>query len=438
MTLVSVVLILLVAILVNAGPFPVVTTWNVGLEEKYNTQRTPAVIAALNGTNEFEDADFVCLQEVWGGPARIKTVINAVNAKYPYYWTLVDNAYITGTSGTSFTPPCPISSITKDIPSVASCINAQNLECTLTNTALYCLLPCLLNVFKNLMTPLTNPCWGCLLEQAYAIYSGEKRDLNALADCETDTSQPWIQTLGLVVLSKYPFSEIQQGYYQTFLAPRGYVSITIPTWNNTLFTCTHFPVIQPLIPYVSGLTTNFTSWDQENLAAAQTLVGILNSMNISQNFPNQLTMGDFNHSPNITSQDVQALDLPAFLTINGSYGARNLYVERQLECTACPNNVIAPENPPAVLDHIWMKGSWWTSDTSQFVTYQIWNQTINISLYGSCTPSQLSDHYSVHLLVPTGTLNTTETRINVCAAVPISTYSIFFIGFFLFLLDLSL
>lgn len=402
---------------VESSTYPAVTTWNIGLEEKYNDQRTPAIIEALNSDTQYEDADFVCLAEVWGGPKRIKTVINAVKTKYPYYWTLVDNSYITSTSVGIYSPPCSFGVITGDIKNLTTCLNSQTLGCSLSDPSLECILPCLFNVFGNLMTPLTNDCWGCLLEQAYQIYSGGN-PLNSLMECETDTSQPWIQTLGLVVLSKYPLTVVNQSYYETFFFPRGWVSVTTSQWNNTLFTCTHLPVIQSLIPYVPDITTKFTSWDEENQAATATLVGNLTSANILQTYPNQLTMGDFNHSPNVPSQGVGAVDLSAYQVINTTYGARNLYVERQGNCTACSDNDIAPEIPSAILDHIWMRGNWWTYNVSQFSTYRIWDQIANISSSSGsgCSLVDMSDHYAVHLIPATPNLNLTKTSIDVCSS----------------------
>ena len=95
----------------------ILTTWNIGLEEKQATECTPAIIKTILEN----DADIITLQQAWGGPQILRTIYQAVKCKYPNFQVVDDNMrkYISAdhVPNIVYAPACPVSAI----------INFQNL-----------------------------------------------------------------------------------------------------------------------------------------------------------------------------------------------------------------------------------------------------------------------------------------------------------------------
>jgi hypothetical protein len=90
----------------------ILATWNIGLEEKQATERTPLIIDAILNS----DANIIGLQEAWGGPQILRTIYQAVKSKYPNFEVVDDNMrhYISANRVPNqvYAPACPASDIT--------------------------------------------------------------------------------------------------------------------------------------------------------------------------------------------------------------------------------------------------------------------------------------------------------------------------------------
>ncbi len=368
-------------------------SWNIGLEEIWADQRAPVVIQSVSDLN----ADFVCLIEVWGGPSRIKQFVNEL-PQYPYHLTLIDENYIQSTEPISYIPPCQISEELDMIKTLTECIGEQCLDSQDDD----CYMTCLSEVYSESFQ--RSPCYACLVEQVYKIYYGTKEILylkeNVLIDvpklvleslsvCSTDTTQPWIQTLGLLILSKTEFTVVETGFYPTFVVPRGYFIID---WNNTLTTCTHFTVPDIGTPYLAGVSTNYTSWDEENEGESMIITQLMKSL--EDKYPRQLLMGDFNHGPAVPDLDVSAVDPLAYDIILAT-NRTDLYVQAHLPCTACEDNNIVDTTGNPIFDHFWIKDQLITGNLNTTDVFRFFDGQVNININGQCMPSYLSDHYGI-------------------------------------------
>ena len=300
-----------------------ILSWNIGLEEIWANSRAPAIISNLNEMNP----DFACLIEVWGGPSRIRQFIQEL-PQYKYHLTLVDESYINSTSNLQYSPPCTIDSELQTINTLMKCITHG---CTMSSVDdMNCYLTCLSSIYSE------SPCYACLVEQVYTIYYGTKEYLdtgrileipallNNLQVCDTDTTQPWIQTLGLLILSKTPIEVIQTGFYPTFAVPRGFFMVEFPAeGNNILTTCTHFTVPDVSVPYISGITTNYTSWSEENEGESRIITGIINGMDWGKQM---VLVGHLDHGPAVPDLNVSAVDVRSYNIIK-SYNWTDLYIK---------------------------------------------------------------------------------------------------------------
>lgn len=410
--------------LLASGTALTIGTWNVGLEEQLANQRTPAILQALTQSSP----DLLCLTEVWGGPSRIRQFLRSLN--YSQAITLVDSNYLASADNQlpQYQPPCQTDNELDIVTKLASCVVANCLS--LTSSTLDCALLCLettLGIDGPAIT-LSN-CWACIIEQTYKIYSRQWPDNNPITGtaklldvCQQDWSQPWTQTLGLVVLSKVPLELVTIGYYPSFIIPRGYIIARIPS-VNTLLTCTHLAVTTRSIPYIANFSSPYQSWTEDNEGAARLITRLLdqyitpcNSTVTSVrsdlhgralcNITSQLLMGDFNHGPANVSEGTVAVD-PVAYNIIASAGWTDL--ARSLPCTACSYNNIYPTNPPANYDHFWVRGSWLPNQSTGSqgplvapAVYRYWDQTYPINVDGHCQDYDLSDHYGI-LVVVNGT-----------------------------------
>ena len=133
-------------------------TWNIGLEEKQATERTPLIIQAILNS----DADIIGLQEVWGGPQILRTIYQAVKSKYPNFQVVDDNMrdYISADQipNQVYSPACPASGIISfetcffqycstlsDIPQLLCAMN----QCPTHFAPLY----------------LNSKCWSCVFDR---------------------------------------------------------------------------------------------------------------------------------------------------------------------------------------------------------------------------------------------------------------------------------
>lgn len=385
-----------------------VTSWNVGLEEQWADQRTPAILAALNQTEP--PADVLCLIEVWGGPARIRQFVQALNSTYPYHATLVDDQYVSAptTPPANYAPACATGAdqaaaarlwllVGKCIGQAAAATGADDASAR-SDRALACAVSALQTetaVFQR------GPCWSCLLELGYKIYSRQiVSAANALTWCLTDRTQPWVQTLGLVLLSRTPLAHVRTGLYTTWAVPRGYIQASVmhnSNNNQTTLVCTHLTVPNLPVPYLPHATTPYASWAEENLGETRELVHALTAAGMPQPL---VVAGDFNHGPALAASNISAVNANAYqLLAQQVPGMEDVYVTdvrdqqppvSQLDaCTCCPDNTVSPTTPAVIYDHVWVR--WAGAQTAQRVyDAKVWIAD------GQCARHvHLSDHYGL-------------------------------------------
>lgn len=419
-------------------------TWNVGYEEHWASKRAPAILDVLandTANSTMSTIDVVCLTEVWTGPITIKNYILGLQHVYPYSLSLLNNSFINSpaSSRTRYQPPCldyySLEVAAEKAIDFADCflscleerannnvdVGVNNLE-NISSIVYACGVQCLLSTYADVFQDKnTDPCWACLIETLYSIYkihTSPKGSVSfadsasELSMCYTDTSQPWSQTLGLLVLSKVPIELVEINYYKTFVVPRGYIAFNVPSWSNTLVVCTHITPINGDLRYVFNYSTQYHSWMEENIGSTKQIVSKMSQPPFND-YDNQIITGDLNHSPALLFNNrevVGALAKEAYQVLkNWSLGTlENLYVATNLElnlvdengnstlCTACEDNSVCPVHQGKLYDWIWSKGPYWTSTiTGPKYSYRLYDETVELMVNGVCRQSKLSDHYPV-------------------------------------------
>lgn len=424
-----------------------ITTWNIGLEEIWAKERAPFIIEAIKQGN----SDLMCIQELWGGTEKLLQVINETRNIYPYVATYLDSS-VNASDYVNYydrykdvdTKACTSADITiQQIDDVISCYisgsakpfeqssgstkpfeqssgSAPANECVGGELSNECLLRCAEVVFIKMQNTV---CWNCIVEQMYAYHADSENLFDAMTTCFIDPAYKWNLTLGLLVLSKVPLVLRERTLYSTFLIPRGYVlteiimdqelnvnvsnqelnfNINNSSSNNTLFLCTHLTVMSiSIIPYIANFSTNYSSWDEENQGDSRAIVELLTS-NKNKN-KSQIIMADFNHGTNITSQNVSAVNIIAYNILANTGKWHNPYVERQLPCTACEDNIISPTDPQAIYDGILLTNDWYIKSrvtinnvTGVYREFDHW-MDIWVDEDDKCINMPLSDHYAISI-----------------------------------------
>ena len=366
-----------------------IDTFNIGLEEAGNNQRTPAIISAINASG----TDIICINEAWGGPSRIIEIIRALTPVYPYHISLVNNSEIIGSTRT-YPGPCNANALSTVVGPLTACVAAIT-EKPFIDVVTRCFREQLAETMES-----NDRCWACLIEQTYFVYSKDESILTALDACSKPSNNNWIQTLGLIVLSKTEMVNVTIGWYPAFIAPRGYISTFIPGTLDDVtiqLVCTHLTPDQSLVPYIADVTTPYSSWGQENGNDTILLVEFLRTTKRADSI--QVVLGDFNHGPAVNG--LEGTFSAAFDVMNAT-GMYNPFLLSIGLCTACvENNVFS--NPGNLYDHIWLSTSNITGTVSRVYDYLLhtnggWECANPTSTYCTgCVLTMPSDHYGVRV-----------------------------------------
>lgn len=331
--------ILLCAVVCSLAYSLTVGTWNIGLEERLADERVDAIINAINKTNN----TVLCLNEIWGGPSRIEYFSKHVNYKYKY--SIIDQNIF----NTSYVPACQDKDLLSVLENLDSCDNA------------YCLIG-LVNIEQY------SDCWACLVELAYKIYA--KQSYNLLQCFEA--SQPWQQTLGLLLLSNVKLHNVTWNYLPTAIIPRGYISANL---DDIHIVCTHLTVPTVTYPYPGIASYNIQSWQEENVLQSTIL------RNLVAGKRKVLLMGDFNHGGS-NKYDITAIDNTAYEIL-----ANNLTDLYKTFCTACIDNTIVDMPYNVIYDHIYARNLKFTYVERYFDK--------RVMLGDGCAYVSMSDHYGL-------------------------------------------
>jgi len=386
--------------------------FNIGLEEEFAIGRLGAVIRSINTmvqTTPSSTEHVMCLVEVWKGPATMRQLVQGVAKTLPFSINRIDSAYMSNnTPQTSYPTACSFEDFTCSGDNAAPILECLVKNCVEKDSA-NGMASCFQHCFQPCLTAFTNGgCGDCLVEMAYEVYSAGMSLTDAMAYCFEDTSQPWTNSLGMTVVANVPITLIETRDYPAFLASRGYLLVNIPSWNNTILACTHLSVTTNGIPYIPFATTPYRNWNEENLGQAENITIRLEQLLSS--YPNQVLCGDFNDGPAIPESGVSAVvpDVYSFLTNSNLWLSpwTDTYID-QVDanplCTACVDNFISPTSPPAVYDHVYVRGPFWNNSPITPWRAQRWFDTWvylidgTDSTSGSCILSPLSDHYAVTL-----------------------------------------
>ena len=354
---------------------------NIGLEERYNVARVPAIIQALRSDQQ----GITCLTEVWGGPDMIDRFVNELSDIYPYH-----ARYEGDPASASDGSPCDF-----DLLDEADDI----LQCFLDHRSVLALASCIYQA----QVEQNSDCWSCILEQGYAVYSQEKDLTEALGYCYF-TKRRWTQTLGLLVLSKYPVVNSTSHLYESFLAPRGLIDARIQTpvgefHQNEVFQviCTHLTPNNDFLIYPPGIT-NYTSWDEENLGQAKELISYSNSTFTNE----QIIVGDFNHSPDIPDSGItgEITESHDYFSLEfAKLGGADLttYLKK---CSACSDNTVLSMETNRILDYTYYRSTAVLSiPVINTLARLAWEYNVRVKHNYDCLTLKLSDHYGYVVFV---------------------------------------
>jgi len=410
---------------VNASGTQMIHQFNLGLEEKNAANRLDVILDTIHTVVQTSSSSaattehVMCLVEVWNGPTTMRKVVQNLSTSFPYAIHRIDPAYMSTDAAKdkapTYSPACSSRDFScdgNDDTVVACLLKNCVLDALKDQTSdgvaacfMQCLRPCLVEFTQG-------GCGDCLIEMSYDVYSSQRTLSDAATYCFEDNSQPWTNSLGMVVVASVPITLVETRNYPAFLASRGYILVEVPSWNNTAVACTHLSVTTNNIPYVAGASTPYASWEEENLG--QTILLADRMEELRDAYPNQVLCGDFNHGPAIPSADVYAVVPAAYAYLaNVSKGVApwtNTYID-QLHanplCTACKELFISPTVPPAVYDHIYIRGPFWCSvNTTEVLhsvvpwrAYRSFDQWVSLMDVEShmCILSPLSDHYAIRL-----------------------------------------
>ena len=150
----------------------IVSTWNIGLEEKWPVARTLPIIDTLRDhvLNTPNATHVLCLTEVWGGPKRMKQVLRGIEDVLPFRVAIINPTYLESDSvQTTYPSACQKSDFTcSDASSIASCILHQCILRGEAEDTIKCFQTC---TQSCLAVATTSACGSCLVEQAYAVYA---------------------------------------------------------------------------------------------------------------------------------------------------------------------------------------------------------------------------------------------------------------------------
>lgn len=315
--------------------------------------RKPAIIEALQS----EDADVICLQEVWTAQD-VEEFKAALADAYPHaFHHRTEDA-----SGRSV--GCGIFSTLK----LSGCV-------------------------KDKCDPQGISAEECVQEQCKGEYDalGEECQLCLAANTTSPTwcalwpgarQFAWGGRNGLLMLSKSPLSDPQHTQFDSLLVRRSALSATV---GGRRIHCTHLSSDLDVVPYPEG--RNMTSWIEE----LTTQVDVIDGLNPADEC--SVLLGDLNMGPATDSLQAEVGDAWDKLVATG-------YAEDWTErpCTWCAENDLTDGQGAMQLDHIMSRGC-----DLQGATYgRALDGPVSVTEDRASHETRLSDHYGVRATLTFG------------------------------------
>lgn len=323
-------------------------TYNAGLAEgyvAYAKERVDPMIFALKN----EDADIVCLQEVWD-PEHQERLREKMHDHYPYV--------LVGPTEQKSAPTSPACSPTDLIGEnkLGPCIFKNCLSKSGSNFS-----ECVTHTCQKPLQKLKNEKPFCL--QALLGQVGKplwKILLSALNPFSSPGLFTYQGNTGIMLLSRHPFlkTEIIDLKELSTTVHRGAIYAKVQIENRPLhLLCTHLTSYLSDVPYAG----NFKSWNEENYQQAYTLAQwVLRYAKGTTADESILFMGDFNSGPSLPARHIEAEVPETFqMLIHNNFYDHYVY-DPQVECSFCLSNTLVPKNPQAgnkniLIDHFFSK-----------------------------------------------------------------------------------
>ncbi len=347
----------------DAGPSISAATFNAGLAQGYVSYADERVSLIGDALVAYDDADVLCLQEVWTDED-VAAIGAAAEANFPYQYR-----YDSGDDWLAMPDePAPCADLT-DVQDCAAtnCDGLSGAEFT------DCMVFSCITELANLPSEW---CFACLAANI-------DKPLDDIVDVCTNPGPPPRQYSGengVMLLSKYELEDAQKIDLSFFLITRVvlYAKVTVDAAPVHLF-CTHLSVEVEPLPYLG----EYDSFADENLQQA---LAIVDEVDARAGDETAVVMGDFNAGPSGEGYTPTYLDTyNALITA----GLRAPFVELAPECTFCNENPLTGDATSVLIDHVLFSGVAYPS----FAAERIFDEVVDIA--GETADGRLSDHYGV-------------------------------------------
>ncbi len=317
--------------------------------------RKPAILDALQA----EDADVVCLQEVW--TARdVEEFKSALSGTYPY----ASHHRTEDSSGRSV--GCGIFSTLK----LSGCVSDKCEPEGISGEE------CVQDQCKSEYDALDEECQRCLAANTSsptwcALWPGAKQFA-------------WGGRNGLLMLSRTPMSDLEHTQFDTLLVRRSALSATV---GGRRLHCTHLSSDLDVVPYPEG--REMASWIEELSAQVDVIDGLTSDDECS------VLLGDLNMGPATDTLDGEVADTWAKLEATG-YNEDWSASERL--CTWCADNPLTDGNGALQLDHVMSRGC--NLEGASYV--RAFDGAVAIEEGRASHDTRLSDHYGIRATLKFG------------------------------------
>ncbi|OFZ12963.1 MAG: hypothetical protein A2X86_09045 [Bdellovibrionales bacterium GWA2_49_15] len=194
---------------------------------------------------------------------------------------------------------------------------------------------------------------------------------------------------GLAIFSKYPIKPGSSGMvsmrdYST-LSRRDFLHAMVEVEGKEIFVgCTHLTAnLTDSAPYAG----KFSGWEQENLKQSEYLISKIEEL--SHGRP-QIIMGDFNFSPGVPSQGIEANFEKSFLAFKAKGYYDPMSDGGKPSCTFCKSNSLnLPTDPNQLIDHIFFKN---VAPKKIGGATLVFDEKLEIK---NSVKTNLSDHYGI-------------------------------------------
>lgn len=361
---------LLATTLIFAAPVKL-TTFNAGLAHTYvpyATQRIAPIIDALSSQN----SDVLCLQEVWKKEDR-NLIIESLRSQYPHsHFTKIEQ------ERASKKPICKI----KELFGKDRFVTCTLKQCKKLDGDDFT--SCVINKCGESLVRLKNTNRQCAASLMAQVGKSSTASIWAVINPFKKAALfTYEGSNGLLLLSKKKMTNkslLNMSDIST-LSRRSALKASVEDVGNIY--CTHLSAnLEDEAPYAG----KFNSWGEENYAQAEKLLEDA----LDADEPTAM-MGDFNcghavSGTNLSSELVESCDL-----LNSFF--KDSIEEENPSCTFCSENEIAGTKLNRLIDHIYTRGLYTSSEEV------VLKQKVRVTIDGKEKLVNLSDHYGVSITV---------------------------------------